>query len=52
VVTAACFFSAGGPWGGKLPAFPAPSDFEGGRFAKLGRGWRREAADVHPQDAV
>jgi hypothetical protein len=37
---------------GQRPAFPAPSDCEGDRFAKLGRGWRREAADVYPSACV
>src|SRR3954452_24565173 len=46
------FFCRRAMGGGQRPAFPAPSDCEGDRFAKLGRGWRREAADVYPSACV
>jgi hypothetical protein len=45
VVTAACFFVAGGPWVRPAPGLPcALSLIEGGRIAKLGRETRREIA--------
>jgi hypothetical protein len=51
VVTAACFFSAGGPWVRPSPGIPcALSISKGIRFAQLGRNPLRECEGV--SDAV